>query len=94
VLDQLTAAWGLAAKVQFETTCLTTITALLASSDRLSILSRWHIDLDGRLARVNHPPIPHARRDVGLTFRRTWLPTPFQAQFMEGLRGAARTIGV
>jgi DNA-binding transcriptional LysR family regulator len=93
VLDELTTAWGLSAKVQFETTCLTTITSLLASSDRLSILSRWHIDLDGRLARVNHPPIPHARRDVGLTFRRTWLPTPFQAQFMEGLRREARAIG-
>jgi LysR family transcriptional regulator of gallate degradation len=92
VLDQLTAAWGLSAKVQFETTCLTTITSLLASSDRLSILSRWHIDLDGRLARVNHPPIPHARRDVGLTFRRNWLPTPFQAQFMENLRSEARGI--
>jgi LysR family transcriptional regulator of gallate degradation len=92
VLDQLTAAWGLSAKVQFETTCLTTITSLLASSDRLSILSRWHIDLDGRLARVNHPPIPHARRDVGLTFRRNWLPTPFQAQFLENLRKEARAI--
>ncbi|MDF2116225.1 LysR substrate-binding domain-containing protein [Roseiarcaceae bacterium H3SJ34-1] len=92
VLDELTEAWGLAAKVQFETTCLTTITALLASSDRLSILSRWHIDLDGRLARVNLPPIPHARRDVGLTFRRNWLPTPFQAQFMEGLRKEAKAI--
>lgn len=92
VLDQLTAEWGLSGKVQFETNCLTTITSLLASSDRLSVLSRWHIELDGRLARVSHPPIPHARRDVGLTFRSNWLPTPFQAQFLARLRREAGAI--
>ncbi|MDH7795984.1 MULTISPECIES: LysR substrate-binding domain-containing protein [unclassified Beijerinckia] len=90
VLDQLATDWGLPMKVQFETNCLTTITSLLASSDRLSILSKWHIELDDRLVSVNHPPIPHAPREVGLTFRRNWLPTPFQAQFLASLRHEAR----
>jgi len=93
VLDRLTAEWGLSGKVQFETNCLTTITSLLASSDRLSVLSRWHIALDGRLATFRHPSIPHARREVGLTMRRNWLPTPFQAQFLTNLRSEARAIG-
>jgi DNA-binding transcriptional LysR family regulator len=90
VLDQLAADWHLPMKVQFETNCLTTITSLLASSDRLSILSRWHIELDDRLVSIDHPPIPHAPRQVGLTLRRNWLPTPFQARFLECLRHEAK----
>jgi LysR family transcriptional regulator of gallate degradation len=89
VLDRLTAEWGLSQRVQFETNCLDTITSLLATSDRLSILSRWHVELDGRLAPIDHPPVPHAPRHVGLTFRANWLPTPFQSRFLDRLRGEA-----
>jgi LysR family transcriptional regulator of gallate degradation len=89
VLDELTAAWGLSQRVQFETNCLATITSLLATSDRLSILSRWHVELDGRLARIDHPAVPHAPRQVGLTFRANWLPTPFQSRFLDRLRKEA-----
>jgi DNA-binding transcriptional LysR family regulator len=90
VLDRLTAGWGLSPRVQFETNCLATITSLLATSDRLSILSRWHVALDERLARLDRPAIPHERREVGLTCRANWLPTPFQLRFVERLRGGAR----
>jgi LysR family transcriptional regulator of gallate degradation len=89
VLDGLTAAWGLSQRVLFETNCLATITSLLATSDRLSILSRWHVELDGRLARIDHPAVPHAARHVGLTFRANWLPTPFQSRFLDRLRTEA-----
>jgi LysR family transcriptional regulator of gallate degradation len=89
VLDKLSAAWRLSQRVQFETNCLATITSLLATSDRLSILSRWHVELDGRLARIDRPAVPHAPRHVGLTFRANWLPTPFQSRFLDRLRREA-----
>ena len=86
VLDQTTAAWGLNPNISFETNCLATITALLSASDRLSILSLRHLEIDQRLERVNHPPIKHEPRHVGLTIRKDWLPTPFQQRFVEHLR--------
>jgi DNA-binding transcriptional LysR family regulator len=89
VLDRLTDEWRLSPRVQFETNCLATITSLLATSDRLSILSRWHVALNERLARLDRPAIPHARREVGLTCRANWLPTPFQSRFVARLRAGA-----
>jgi DNA-binding transcriptional LysR family regulator len=86
VLDHMTAAWGLNPNITFETNCLATITALLSASDRLSILSLRHLKIDQRLERVNHPPIEHEPRHVGLTIRKDWLPTPFQQRFVEHLR--------
>lgn len=86
VLDHMTAAWGLNPSITFETNCLATITALLSASDRLSILSLRHLKIDQRLERVNHPPIEHEPRHVGLTIRKDWLPTPFQQRFVEHLR--------
>ncbi|MDB5594542.1 MAG: hypothetical protein JWM36_1503 [Hyphomicrobiales bacterium] len=91
VLNEMIAAWKLSPHVQIETSCLSTIVAVLTASDRLSLLSRWHITLDGHseLARVEGPRIPHAARRVGLTTRQGWLPTPFQNAFLENLRSAA-----
>ena len=86
VLDQITAEWGLNQNINFETNCLATITALLSASDRLSILSLRHIEIDQRLERVNHPPIQHETRHVGLTIRKNWLPTPFQLRFIDHMR--------
>ncbi len=91
-LDRMTTDWSLDADVRFETSCLATITSLLSESDRLSILSRWQVELDHRLARVNHPPIPHKPRNVGLTRRSNWLPTPFQDMFLNHFRAEARMI--
>jgi DNA-binding transcriptional LysR family regulator len=89
VLDQLTAEWGLPQSVRFETSCLATITSLLTASDRISILSWWHTEHDDRLARVNHSPISHEPRQIGLTLRANWLPTPFQLKLLECLREEA-----
>lgn len=91
VLNEMIGAWKLSPHVQIETSCLSTIVAVLTASDRLSLLSRWHITLDGHseLARVEAPSIPHAARHVGLTTRQGWLPTPFQNAFLENLRSAA-----
>ncbi len=94
-LDALMLAWALPQNVQFETSCLTTITAMLSTSDCISILSRWHIELDGRsqLARIQTPVAPDAPRHVGITIRKNWLPTPFQADFLAHLRAAAQGLG-
>ena len=89
-LDQLTADWGLNPRVRFETNCLATITSLLSESDRLSILSHWHVELDDRLARIQHPPILHEPRKIGLMRRGNWLPTPFQQRFLDHFRAEAR----
>ena len=86
VLDRITADWGLNPHINFETSCLATITALLSASDRLTILSLRHIEIDQRLERVNHPPIQHEPRHVGFTIRKNWLPTFFQIKFLEQLR--------
>ena len=86
VLDKIIADWDLNPNINFETNCLATITALLSTSDRLSILSLSHMAMDQRLERVNHPRIAHEPRHVGLTFRKNWLPTPFQQRFVEHLR--------
>ena len=90
VLDKITADWDLNHNINFETNCLATITALLSASNRLSILSLRHIEIDQRLERVNHPPIQHEPRHVGMTIRKNWLPTPFQLKFIEHLRFQAK----
>jgi len=90
VLDNVTTDWGLNQDIHFETNCLATISALLCASDPLSILSLRHIEIDQSLARVNHPPIWHEPRHVGLTIRKSWLPTPFQHRFVEHLRNLAK----
>lgn len=94
VLNALLKGWSQQPAVQFETTCLATISALLATSDRVSILSHWHIELDGHLelARVESLDLAHPPRFVGLTYRRTWLPTPFQAEFLKHIRSAAQRL--
>ncbi|MDB5508447.1 MAG: hypothetical protein JWL93_916 [Hyphomicrobiales bacterium] len=91
VLNDFIAARKLQAPVQIETSCLATIVALLTTSDRISLLSRWHIALDGHadLARVEGVRIDHPRRCVGLTTRTDWLPTPVQDAFLSAMRKAA-----
>lgn len=94
VLNELIEARNLPAHVQIETSCLATIVALLTTSDRISLLSRWQITLDGHadLARVEGVRIPHQRRFVGLTTRSTWLPTPVQDAFLLALQRAAEAV--
>lgn len=88
VLNEFLARMDLPKKVQFETSCQATISALLATSDRISILSRCHIEWDGHqdLAFLEGFRVDHAPRYVGLTYRSGWLPTPFQAAFLHEIR--------
>ena len=88
VLNEFLARMDLSQKVQFETSCQATISALLATSDRISILSRCHIEWDGhqQLAFLEGLRVDHAPRYVGLTYRDGWLPTPFQAAFLREVR--------
>ena len=86
VLDRHLAAWGARSDVQFETSCLSTISALLACSDRLTILARSNIVGGGPLDVIERIPLAHESRRVGLTYRRDWLPTPFQEAFLRRLR--------
>lgn len=88
VLQRLLAHWKIEASPQIHTNWLPTIAALLRSSDRLAILSQWHIDADGahEIQALPMIDVPHETRWVGLTTRSSWLPTPFQEIFIEALR--------
>jgi LysR family transcriptional regulator of gallate degradation len=95
VLNEFLARMDLPKIVQFETSCQATISALLAASDRISILSRHHIELDGNqeLAFIEGLSVDHAPRYVGLTYREGWLPTPFQAAFLHEMRATCSHLG-
>ena len=88
VLDSMLTSWAIEPRACIETSCLATIVALLRSSDRISLLSRWHVDLDGwsDLRCLDKVAIDHAPRFVGMTMRAGWLPTPFQNDFQSLLR--------
>ena len=92
VMERLLAEWGVESASQIHTSWLPSLIALVRSSDRLAILSQWHIDEDGAhdLQALPAIKIPHATRHVGATTRRNWLPTPFQACFLEELGAAVQ----
>ena len=93
VLDALMAQWKIAPRAPIETSCLSTIVALLRTGDRISLLSRWNIDLDGwsGLRCLDKVAVPHHPRLVGLTTRAGWLPTPFQQEFLGLMRAAVKS---
>ncbi len=84
-LDRMLAIWNIKPKARIETSCLSTIFALLRGSDRISLLSRWHVDHaeSKDLACIEVAGAPHEPRFVGLTVRAGWLPTPFQQKFLQ-----------
>jgi LysR family transcriptional regulator, regulator for genes of the gallate degradation pathway len=94
VLDQWFQHKNSNQKGAFETSCLSTISTLLATSDRLSILSYWYARLDGAsfVKHIKTEAIPHKTRYVGLTYRQNWLPTQFQADVMRHIRESAQMI--
>jgi DNA-binding transcriptional LysR family regulator len=83
-LDRMLTSWGIKPKSRIETSCLSTILALLRGSDRISLLSRWHVDHAeaGDLCCIDVEGAPDDPRFVGLTRRSHWLPTPFQLEFL------------
>jgi LysR family transcriptional regulator of gallate degradation len=92
VLERLIREWTLSPKSQIHTSWLPTIIALVRSSDRLAVLSRWHVESDGTpdIQCLDAVPVPHDARYVGLTSRSSWLPTPFQRHVMDALRAVVR----
>jgi DNA-binding transcriptional LysR family regulator len=91
-LDRMLASWNIKPKSRIETSCLSTILALLRGSDRISLLSRWHVDhAEARdLGCIDVVGTSDEPRFVGLTSRTDWLPTPFQHEFLSLIEGAAR----
>lgn len=86
VIDTLQKAWGLNASIQIETDSLATTISMLLATERVTVLSKWHVSDGSGLAELCLPPIPHKPRLVGITSRPNWLPTPFQNTFLLLLR--------
>jgi LysR family transcriptional regulator of gallate degradation len=93
VMEELLGQWNVTARHQIYTSWLPTLMALVRSSDRLAILSQWHIDADGahELQALESISVPHKRRYVGVTTRSSWLPTPFQEDFLGNLKRVVQT---
>jgi LysR family transcriptional regulator, regulator for genes of the gallate degradation pathway len=91
-LDRMLTHWKLKPKARIETSCLSTILALLRGSDRISLLSRWHVDHaeSADLHCINVAGASDGPRFVGLTLRTDWLPTPFQNEFLSIIEDAAK----
>lgn len=94
VLDRMLALWNIRPKARIETSCLTTILELLRGSDRISLLSRWHVDraTSGDLRCIEVEGGPYEPRFIGLTTRTDWLPTPFQQEFLELIQHSAKSL--
>lgn len=91
VLDRMLARWSIKPKARIETSCLTTILALLRGSDRISLLSSWQVDhaASADLCCIEVEGARYNPRFVGLTIRDNWLPTPFQQEFLQLMRRSA-----
>lgn len=75
-----------------ETSSLATIRAVLASSDRLTLVNRHEVETEERTRMFSvlswTPSVPPMAK--GLTTRTNWLPTPIQRRFLTLLRTHAR----
>jgi len=86
VLDRMLAAWKIEPRACIETSCLPTIVTLLRNSDRISLLSRWHVSDSSGLCGVDVKGARFGPRFVGLATRAQCLPTPFQQEFLRLIR--------
>lgn len=78
-------------RINIETSSLSTIRAVLASSDRLTLVNRHEVETEERLKLLSVlnwtsslPAMPK-----GITTRSNWLPTPIQQRFLALLRSYA-----
>ena len=67
-----------------ECSSLSILRALLVQSDRLALISRRQIMFEEQLGLLTALPmtLPETSRDIGVTIRRDWQPTPLQAAFL------------
>lgn len=79
------------ARQSVETGSLNVIRGVLLKSDHLALLSthQIHYDLEAGFLALIDCRLPPAPRSVGLTFRRHWLPTRLQAEFLATLHEAS-----
>jgi LysR family transcriptional regulator of gallate degradation len=68
--------------------------SLLCNSDRIAILSYFHVEQEVRWGRLSTLPLPlpDAGRKFGILTKGDYLPTPFVAAFIEGLRTVAKQL--
>jgi LysR family transcriptional regulator, regulator for genes of the gallate degradation pathway len=68
--------------------------SLLCNSDRIAILSYFHVEQEVRWGRLSTLPLPlpDAGRKFGILTKEDYLPTPFVAAFIEALRTVAKQL--
>jgi LysR family transcriptional regulator, regulator for genes of the gallate degradation pathway len=68
--------------------------SLLCNSDRIAILSYFHVEQEVRWGRLSTLPLrlPDAGRKFGILTKEDYLPTPFVAALIEGLRAVAKQL--
>ena len=68
--------------------------SLLCNSDRIAILSYFHVEEEVRWGRLSTLPLtlPAAGRKFGILTKADYLPTPFVAAFIGGLRTVAKQL--
>jgi DNA-binding transcriptional LysR family regulator len=71
-----------------ECSSLIALRALLSESDRIGLLSIEQVryEVDAGFLKLLPAPMPHTERPIGLTFRKHWLPTTVQNDFIALLR--------
>jgi LysR family transcriptional regulator of gallate degradation len=70
-----------------ETSSIPMICALVAGSDRISVLSQNEIELDSRTRLLSVLPVPIGMPTAkGVTMRSDWLPTALHSEFIDLLR--------
>jgi hypothetical protein len=80
-------------KVSIETTSLSIYRSILASSDRLTLMSRLAAQSDESAALAVLPfRSPHLRRSDGVASRVDWHPTHVHLRFLQLLRAEARRV--
>ncbi len=79
-----------------ETTSVTAQIAILAASDRVTLLTRTELALEPQMGGLIVLPLitPIARTADGFTMRGDWKPTPVQACFLDQLRDCVRKVGL
>jgi LysR family transcriptional regulator, regulator for genes of the gallate degradation pathway len=84
-------------RVGIETSSLVLSRSLLMTSNRLMLLSKRQIVVDeaaGLLASISYP-VPAVARQIGVTRRLNWLPSPGHQSFLRNLtQSAAEDLGV
>ena len=68
--------------------------SLLCNSDRIAILSYFHVEQEVRWGRLSTLPLPlpDAGRKFGVLTKEDYLPTPFVAAFIQALRTVAKQL--